>query len=518
MEIKQIKINKIKPNNYNPNKMTEEKYKELIEEIKYLGRIPKPLILDTEYTIIDGEHTYKASKELKLKEVPCEIVKADEFEKRRLTYKYNQHGEHDQVLLGKMFKQMLDMENISQRKLAKQINISEGTVRNALLFFDIQNEVRNDYAVTDFTVEQIRMYEYFRKEVNPIFAKAWLRVGGKRQDLIECVEYAFRKLKIKESVEHVISRGEKLQELVKEFMTLDKICWQGLYEKGTFQILYKHVLDRHFFIRKVIKEVFPYFYRKGSIVNEYFTLYFDKVWPLSLEHWFIETLKFLLTEKEEFLLTMEELKEVANEAREYSSTKQEGMNLNDFKEDFLVRRIKEKYGKYEKKSFYDIQDKIYRSKLEEAPDYIKNANYKTYSGKEVPKAKYELWKMDLYEDVKKIVAKEGIKPGDYKWDIKIETIKRALQDKQILDNFNSLTPEKSIEETSEYLKSICSGFKLSEEEKTYFDKEFKGDMLGFMEKCKVGKYLRYALYVISSDENRVARFRREFAKINTKGG
>ncbi|MBA7546102.1 hypothetical protein ES705_38485 [subsurface metagenome] len=254
--------------------------------------------------------------------------------------------------------------------------------------------------------------------------------------------------------------------------------------------------------------------KKIEMVAKYCILYFDKVWPLTTEYCFIETLKFLLTEKEEFLLTAGELKEVAKEAEEYSRAQNKGTNLDDFKEDFLIRRIKEKYGKYEKKSFYDIQDKIYWSKLDEAPDYIKGANYKYFGDKEDLKAKYELWKMDLYEDIKKIVAKEGIKPSDYKWDIKIETIKRALQDKQILDNFNSMTAEKSVEETSEYLKNMCSGFKLSEEEKIYFDKEFKSDMLEFMSKCKVGKYLRYAFYLISVDENRGARLMREFAKID----
>lgn len=522
MEIKQIKISKIKPNSYNPNKMTEEKYKELIEEIKYLGRIPKPLILDTDYTIIDGEHTYKACKELKLKEVPCEIVKADEFEKRRLTYKYNQHGEHDPVLLGTMFKQMINLKEISQRELSKRVNISEGTIRNMLLFLEAKEEMRNGYAVDKLTVKQIRQWKNFYDKINPRFANLWLKAGANRNDIIGCIKYYFHINKIK-GVEETIKSYEytkdtSLEDLVIDYMArINKICWPNIKGYEIFDTLYCQVIDNSFFVEKVLKEVIGQLWmrtdEKIKMVAEYCILYFNKVWPLSFEHWFIETLKFLLTEKEEFLLTAEELKEVANEAREYSSAKNEGMNLNDFREDFLVRRIKEKYGKYEKKSFYDIQDKIYRSKLEEAPDYIKNANYKTYSGKEDPKAKYELWKMDLYEEIKEIVAKEGIKPGDHKWDIKIETIKRALQDKQIIDNFNSLTTEKVIEEISEYLKNICSGFKLTEEEKTYLDKEFKKDILKIIDECKVGKFLGYALYVISNDENRGARLRREFAKI-----
>ncbi len=522
MEIKQIKINKIKPNNYNPNKMTEEKYKELLEEIKYLGRIPKPLIIDTNYTIIDGEHTYKASKELKLKEVPCEIVKADDFEKRRLTYKYNQHGEHDPVLLGTMFKQMIDIKKISQRELSKQIDVSEGTVRNALLFLEVQNEVRNDYAVNKLTVKQIRQWKNFYDKINPRFANLWLKAGASRNDIIGCIKYYFHINKIKgveeaiEGYEH--TKDTDLGDLAIDYMArIDKICWPGIKEYETFNNLYCQVINNSFFVGKVLKGVIGQLWmrtdEKIKMVAGYCILYFNKVWPLTSEHWFIETLKFLLTEKEEFLLTAEELKEVANEASEYSRAKHEGMNFSDFKEDFLVRRLKEKYGKYEEKSFYDIQDKIYRSKLDKAPDYIKKANYKYFSDKEDLKAKYELWKMHLDEEVKKIVAEVGLKPGSHNWDIKISMIEKELQGEKLVAHFNSLSTEKAVEEIYEHLKDICSGFKLTEEEKTYLDKEFKKDILKIIDECKVGKFLGYALYAISNDENRIARLKRRFAEI-----
>lgn len=524
MEIKEIKINKIKPNNYNPNKMTEERYKELLEEIKHLGKIPKPLIIDTEYTIIDGEHVYEAAKELNYKEVPCEIVKADDFEKRRLTFKYNQHGEHDPVLLGTMFKQMIDLKKISQLELSKQINISEGTVRNMLLFLEVKNDIRNSYELNNFTVKQIRMYKYFKDKINLQFALAWLESGGEREDLINCIKYCFRKYKIKASVEETIKGYENTPDInigdliIENFTGLEDVCWQGIYAKSnTFYRLCSAVTDRHFFIKKVFKELLGSRWRwldkTQKIITEYCTLYFDKVWPLSSEHCFIETLKFLLTEKEEFLLTVEELKEVANEALEYSSAKHEGTNFGDFKEDFLVRRIKKKHGKYKEKSFYDIQNKIIQSKLDDAPDYIKKANYKSYSGKEDLKAKYELWKMPLNEEVKKIVAEVGLKPGVHNWDIRISTIEKKLQGEKLVAHFNSLSTEKAVEEIYEYLKDICSGFKLSEEEKTYLDKEFKKDIIKIIGECKVGKFLGYALYAISNDENRGARLKREFAKI-----
>ena len=80
MEIQDIEIIKIKPNNYNVNWMSKDEYKSLKEGIRLTGGkllkdIPiwvRPLDDDT-YEIIDGEHRWKISKELKFKTIPCDV-------------------------------------------------------------------------------------------------------------------------------------------------------------------------------------------------------------------------------------------------------------------------------------------------------------------------------------------------------------------------------------------------------------------------------------------------------------
>jgi hypothetical protein len=52
----------------------------------------------------------------------------------RQTYKRNQHGTHDRAALGRMFRRMMDEQDISNRQLLKEINVSEGAIRNALTF------------------------------------------------------------------------------------------------------------------------------------------------------------------------------------------------------------------------------------------------------------------------------------------------------------------------------------------------------------------------------------------------
>ena len=138
-----LPISALEPNDYNPNQMSDERFAELVEEVKHLGRLPKPVVVrtngDGKYTIVDGEHGWRAAREAGLSEVAAEVVEADDFEARRQTYKRNQHGEHDPVLLGRMFRQMMDERGLSQRALAKKIAVSEGTIRNALLYAEFPN-------------------------------------------------------------------------------------------------------------------------------------------------------------------------------------------------------------------------------------------------------------------------------------------------------------------------------------------------------------------------------------------
>lgn len=147
-----LPVTDLAANDYNPNEMTEAQFTELLAEVAHLGRLPKPVIVrpnGTGYVIVDGEHGWRAAVKHGLAEVPCEIVDADDFEARRQTYKRNQHGTHHPVRLGQMFQQMMAARQLSQRALAKAIEVSEGTVRNALVYAEAVDLMRNRYAAAD---------------------------------------------------------------------------------------------------------------------------------------------------------------------------------------------------------------------------------------------------------------------------------------------------------------------------------------------------------------------------------
>src|SRR5690606_29130015 len=91
----------IKPNDYNPNRMTDDEFAELVAEVRHLGRLPKPVVVRPNgdgYVIVDGEHGWRAAQEVGLPEITCEVIEVDDFEAMRQTYKRNQHGQHNPVL------------------------------------------------------------------------------------------------------------------------------------------------------------------------------------------------------------------------------------------------------------------------------------------------------------------------------------------------------------------------------------------------------------------------------------
>ena len=135
MTTQQLSPELLSPNDYNPNRMSDTEFAELVTEVRHLGRLPKPLVIRPNgegFVIIDGEHGWRAAKEVGLSEIPCEVIDVDDFEAMRQTYKRNQHGQHNPVLQGVMFKRMMAESGVSQRELAKDIEVSEGTVRNSL--------------------------------------------------------------------------------------------------------------------------------------------------------------------------------------------------------------------------------------------------------------------------------------------------------------------------------------------------------------------------------------------------
>jgi len=193
IQIVLLRTEEVHPNTYNPNEMSEEEYQQLVNEVRRLGRVPKPIVVRPQadrYVIVDGEHSWKAAREIGLEQITCEVIGVDEFDAMRESFKRNQHGTHNPLLLGRMFKRMMEERGLSQRALARQIDVSEGTVRNALEYAEAA-EVRNDYApdrdtdaeIVGLSLHKVRAYNRLPRGI----ANLWLDSGAQPSSLWDCM-------------------------------------------------------------------------------------------------------------------------------------------------------------------------------------------------------------------------------------------------------------------------------------------------------------------------------------------
>jgi ParB/RepB/Spo0J family partition protein len=194
IQVSMIPIDRLRPSRWNPNVMTAEQEAELLKEIRRLGRPPKPIVVRARgkrYEIVDGEHAWKAARACELQEVPCEIIDADDFEAQRQALTRNRHGENDPVKLGRLFQRMMQQRSLSQRGLGTEIDLSEGTIRNFVMYAEAAT-LRNSYArehaegrqvsadaeIAPLSVRQVRAYIELPEDQRD----EWLDAGANIQD------------------------------------------------------------------------------------------------------------------------------------------------------------------------------------------------------------------------------------------------------------------------------------------------------------------------------------------------
>jgi len=407
--MKTLAINKLRPNDYNPNRMTDSEFAEFVAEIKHLGRLPKPIVVrpgnDDEFIIIDGEHALKAAEAVGLAEADCEVIIVDDFEAMRQTYKRNQHGTHNKILLGQMFQRMAKERGLSLRNLAKEVEVSDGTIRNTFEYTKAV-KVRNSYAgkgdgedtegkIAGLSLRQVKYYNRLPEEI----ANLWLDSG-----LDGCLDIltlwrAFYNPKIK---------NEKEADRLKEYNwpTPEEYLFsksKELADTGLLQYA-KRVWNSDSFVA-AIKQVEDwtkwengYFFHFGDIewysreeFRKYARYYYEKIWPFSGDCCRMEYALNILIEPgtesspARFRLTPEEFDAVVKQMAQYSKEAGNVINVDTFREYFSLA-IYEKTGK-KVDTKCDVRTQFMKAEIERgAPDYIRESALAFVADK------YVLWK------------------------------------------------------------------------------------------------------------------------------
>lgn len=438
-----LSIESLRPNDYNPNMMTGEEFKELICEVKRLQRVPKPIVVRKDhqgYLIVDGEHNWKAAQEAGLKELPCEIITADDFESMFQTFKRNQHGTHNPIKLGKMFQRMMKEKGLSQRGLAEKMDVSEGTIRNALLYVRAEERAGEGTCVDEMDIRHIRWYLALPEKV----AQAWWHGGAKIDDLYIKDAYTEWQMDSDFQMEKVIKKYEVLTPL------FEMINYSWDKSKG-----FKKTLKRVF---EIMRWENQWLRACGDIDREelrkYSKFYFkEKAFRLETLERLDDIMELIISPEQpsSFYITSEELGEILEESANQKES------YYDFRNRIVVL-IQEKTGKLIKDSYYTKHQLMEQQiQASEAPEYIKKSEQNV-------EVKILLWKTKtgegywagedctyLEEAVKRVAEKKCLfyqdSPGweingALNWQLELE-IKRLESEKMIRD-FSSIEFAKKI--------------------------------------------------------------------------
>ena len=134
MEIIMIELNKIIPNDYNPNVVAEDTMAKLRAEIAHKG-LCEPIIVrgrgNDGYEIVDGFHRWMICRDLGFKEIPCIIQDYDSQEAKIKTLQLNyMRGSAVPIKLASLIHDL--NKEISLEDLAKRLPYEEPQLMDSL--------------------------------------------------------------------------------------------------------------------------------------------------------------------------------------------------------------------------------------------------------------------------------------------------------------------------------------------------------------------------------------------------
>ncbi|MFH1141637.1 MAG: ParB N-terminal domain-containing protein [Chloroflexota bacterium] len=134
LRVEFVPISEFKPNEYNPNRQTEDEFEMLKASMREDG-FTQPILAMQDGTIIDGEHRWRAAKEMGYERVPVVKVSMTEAQRRIATMRHNRaRGQDDTSQVAALF---LDLEKLGALDWAQDaLRLSDEDVRRLVAMAD----------------------------------------------------------------------------------------------------------------------------------------------------------------------------------------------------------------------------------------------------------------------------------------------------------------------------------------------------------------------------------------------
>lgn len=188
MNIQKLKINQLKPAEYNPRKKlekTDEAYKRIKASIEEFGFVDPIIVNVRTMTVIGGHQRLEILKDLNHEEVECVVLNLDEKEERKLNLSLNKNtGYWDNDKLEQLFDEL----GLSEQELFST-GFSMSEVEDLKTDF-ISELLENDFSTVDRELKKFAVTFNIPREYEAKFDK-YIKINGKDplvEILIEKVE------------------------------------------------------------------------------------------------------------------------------------------------------------------------------------------------------------------------------------------------------------------------------------------------------------------------------------------
>jgi ParB family chromosome partitioning protein len=139
-EIKMVETETLKPNNYNPNIMTDEQFNSLVDDFRENGFVGQPIIINDKNEIIDGEHRWRGAKFLNYEKVPVVIFQPESEEHQKiLTIGWNKkRGEMSPLKLAGLISEL--NQKYTLEELSSKLGFSANQLKDTLAMSQVTKE------------------------------------------------------------------------------------------------------------------------------------------------------------------------------------------------------------------------------------------------------------------------------------------------------------------------------------------------------------------------------------------
>ncbi|MFV0539381.1 MAG: ParB/RepB/Spo0J family partition protein [Dysgonomonas sp.] len=241
--INEIELSKIQANPDQPRRaFDEEALQELATSIRQIGVI-QPITLrkvnDDSYQIIAGERRYRASILADLKTIPAYIKTAEDENVMEMALVENiQREDLNSIEIALAYQNLIESYNLTQERLSERVGKKRTTIANYLRLLKLPAEIQ--MGLRDKKIDMAHARTIVTLEDTPTQLEVY--------ELI--LEEGLSVRKVEEYV-RAISKGEKLEELLKEEKAVETIKKSGAKEATPeeFELLKDHLSK--FFSTKV---------------------------------------------------------------------------------------------------------------------------------------------------------------------------------------------------------------------------------------------------------------------------